>query len=80
MLAGLTFFLGDFLLGTVRTRLPLSGWMPVANLFTVAGIFQSEMAGPQTLSPGDSFLRLLVVGAGLVAAATLFFRRQDVTR
>ncbi len=80
MLAGLTFFLGDFLLGTVRTRLPLSDWMPVSNLFTVAGIFESAIAGPQTHSPGDSFLRLLMVGAGLVFAAALLFRRQDVTR
>jgi ABC-type transport system involved in multi-copper enzyme maturation permease subunit len=80
MLAGLTFFLGDFLLGTVRTRLPLSDWMPVSNLFTVAGIFESAIAGQQTRSPLDSTLRLLMVGAGLVFAAGLLFRRQDVTR
>jgi ABC-type transport system involved in multi-copper enzyme maturation permease subunit len=80
MLGGLTFFLGDFLLGTVRTRLPLSDWMPVSNLFTVAGIFESAIAGQQTRSPLDSTLRLLMVGAGLVFAAGLLFRRQDVTR
>jgi ABC-type transport system involved in multi-copper enzyme maturation permease subunit len=80
MLAGLTFFLGDFLLGTVRTRLPLSDWMPVSNLFAIAGIFESAIAGPQTRSPQDAALRLLSVGMGLVAAAVLLYRRQDVTR
>jgi hypothetical protein len=54
--------------------------MPVSNLFAIAGIFESAIAGPQTRSPQDAALRLLSVGMGLVAAAVLLYRRQDVTR
>jgi len=79
MLAGLVLFLGDFLLSTLRTRIPLGEWLPVTNLLALLGgtftvILPSGTVLPESLAVG----RLLLFGAATVVAALLVFQRRDV--
>jgi hypothetical protein len=79
MLTGLMLFLGGFLLATLRTRLPLAGWFPEANLLSILG---GDFATALVLDPvttATAVSRLLAVGAGLLAAAGMLFERQDLT-
>ena len=80
MLAGLLLFLGDFLLSTLRSRVPFGEWMPVTNLFVLLGeTYSSILPAGDVPSPGTAALRLVGVGLGLILGAIWVFERQDVT-
>ncbi len=79
MLAGLALFLGDFLLSSMRTRIPLGEWLPVTNLFTlVGGTFASILPPENVASAGVAVGRLMAFGAAAILAAAVVFERQDI--
>jgi ABC-type transport system involved in multi-copper enzyme maturation permease subunit len=79
MLAGLALFLGDFLLTTLRTRIPLGEWLPVTNLFTLLGGTFTFVLPPGTAPPtGVAAERLALFGVATILAGVLLFQRQDV--
>lgn len=81
MLAGLALFLGDFLLATLRARIPVDEWLPVTNLFALLGGTFVFILPPGTAPPaGVAAERLALFGAATVLAATFIFERQDVHR
>jgi len=80
MLAGLTLFLGEFLLSTMRDRIPFGEWLPISNLFSmIGGVFASILRPDDSVSAGTAAFRLLSVGVGLLLSAILIFRQRDVT-
>jgi ABC-type transport system involved in multi-copper enzyme maturation permease subunit len=79
MLTGLMLFLGSFLLATLRTRLPLAGWFPETNLFSILGGDFTSALVRDPVSTATAVSRLLTVGAGLLAVACMLFERQDLT-
>jgi hypothetical protein len=79
MLTGLMLFLGGFLLATLRTRLPLAGWFPETNLFSILGGDFASALVRDPVSTATAVSRLLTVGAGLLAVAGMLFERQDLT-
>ncbi len=79
MLAGLALFLGDFLLTTLGTRIPLGEWLPVANLFALLGdTFGLVLPAGVAPSPGVAVGRLASFGAATVLAGVLLFEKGDV--
>ncbi len=79
MLAGLALFLGDFLLSTMRARIPLGEWLPVSNLFALLGgtfalVLPSGVAPSASVAVG----RLTAFGVASILAAAFIFERQDV--
>jgi hypothetical protein len=79
MLAGLLLFLGDFLLSTMRTRLPLGEWLPITNLFALlGGTFTALLPGGAAPSPGVAATRLLTFGAVTLLAGAVLFDQRDV--
>lgn len=79
MLAGLSLFLGDFLLATLRTRIPLGEWLPVTNLFALLGGTYAFILPAGVVPPvGVAVGRLAGFGASMILAAGLVFRQQDI--
>ncbi len=79
MLAGLVLFLGDFLLATLRTRLPLGEWLPVANLFALlGGTFAFLLPSGTAPHTATAVVRLAGFGVATILPAAMVFRRQDV--
>jgi ABC-type transport system involved in multi-copper enzyme maturation permease subunit len=79
MLTGLMLFLGGFLLATLRTRLPLAGWLPETSLFSILGGDFASVLVLHPVSTATAVSRLLTVGVGLLAVAGMLFERQDLT-
>jgi hypothetical protein len=79
MLAGLSLFLGDFLLSTMRTRLPLGEWLPVTNLFALlGGTFTALLPEGAAPSPGVAATRLLTFGVVTLLAGAVLFDQRDI--
>jgi len=79
MLAGLLLFLGDFLLATLRTPIPLGEWLPVANLFALLGGTFAFVLPPGTVpTASGAAQRLALFGVATVVSAAYIFQRQDV--
>jgi ABC-type transport system involved in multi-copper enzyme maturation permease subunit len=79
MVAGLALFLGDFLLATLRTRIPLGEWLPVTNLFALLGGTYAFILPTGVVPPaGVAVGRLASFGAAMILAAALVFQRQDI--
>jgi len=79
MLVGLMLFLIGFVLATLQTSYPLAGWFPETNLFSILGGDFAAALGIESATMASAVSRLLVVGAGLLAAAVALFDRQDLT-
>lgn len=81
MLAGLALFLGDFLLATLGTRVPLSEWLPVANMLALLGeSFGLVLPAGAAPSAGVAAVRLAGFGVVTVIAGLLLFERSDIHR
>lgn len=79
MLAGLALFLGDFLLTTLGTRIPLGEWLPVANLFALLGeTFGLVLPAGVAPSAGVAAARLAGFGAATIIAGLLLFEMRDI--
>lgn len=79
MLAGLALFLGDFLLATLRARIPLGEWLPVTNLFVLlGGTFAFVLPSGTAPTAGVAAGRLALFGAATILSAAYIFQRQDV--